>query len=524
MDELYTFLLAYRAIIGAAVLTAILAICIVNWWDEVKLFFKSATYGLPIIGKTRRLAKDTTPDQDGWFTAERILCDDFSGDIRRIAEDPEMYDKSKSYLQKVDELGRNELGLFMRLLLLTLMAIEALGLGYILASYMIANASAADNLLYGFGFAVAVSILLVLLTHFTGSELHKRGLIKKIRTLSEHDKDPDARPLTKTSNHVSLDNDADDDEADYHQMKNRLQTNANVTPGTPWVTIITTLLIIVIAIVATVVRYQTYQQEKIAETTGLTVTESMPTFSLDSLMGDSESSLPEVLQQPQNEADSKAVDERTQARDTGSITTYIFLAIVFVVIQCLGITIGYKTGFAGKESKAARRTLGNFKSRYEYETWYERKRDAIARIAQKHLSHLQKLLASQVSKTSVDQRHREMIQTASSRTFIERFETTEAARQKAKTAKKIQPVMSESTQKQVSKSDTEPKTEATDDNTPAASKRETQEERIQRLKEQAAKTVEAEEAAKATVELANQETDEELLARFEAEERERRKS
>ena len=44
MDELYAFLLVYRAIIGAAVLTAIFVILVIAWWDEVKLFFKSALY------------------------------------------------------------------------------------------------------------------------------------------------------------------------------------------------------------------------------------------------------------------------------------------------------------------------------------------------------------------------------------------------------------------------------------------------------------------------------------------------
>ena len=40
MDELYAFLLAYRAIIGAAVLTAIFIILIISWWDEVKTVFQ----------------------------------------------------------------------------------------------------------------------------------------------------------------------------------------------------------------------------------------------------------------------------------------------------------------------------------------------------------------------------------------------------------------------------------------------------------------------------------------------------
>ncbi|KZB52665.1 hypothetical protein [Thalassospira xiamenensis] len=423
MDELYAFLLAYRAIIGAAVLTAIFFILVIAWWDEVKLFFKSALYSLPLIGKTRRLAKDISVRKDGWFASERTLCDDFAGDIRRIAADPEMYDRSKSYLGKVQELGRNELGILMRILLIAMVFVEALGFAYVLAGYTLPGASEQLQVQGSFFIAFLISCVLVFLTHQSGQELHKRGLIKKIRTWWMHDISEDRPNLLGRTNKVTLENDqVDDDDPAYMQILHRVDTNAHVTPGAPMWTIIATIAIIGVAIGATYVRYETYQQEKTAETIGATTPSSNSLFSLESLHSEG---LPDVLTQPQAEADNQAQNEQEGARDAANLTTYAILATLFILIQIMGIGIGYKTGFAGKESSTARRIIRSFPSRMSYEAWYERKRDAIARVAQKHLSNLQARLTENAAANGVDKTHREVLQHSADRTFIEHYEQSE---------------------------------------------------------------------------------------------------
>lgn len=423
MDELYAFLLAYRAIIGAAVLTAIFVILVVAWWDEVKLFFKSVLYSLPLIGKTRRLAKDISVRKDGWFASERTLCDDFAGDIRRIAADPEMYDRSKSYLSKVQELGRNELGILMRILLIAMVFVEALGFAYVLAGYTLPGASEQLQVQGSFFIAFLISCVLVFLTHQSGQELHKRGLITKIRTWWMHDTSEDREDLVGRSNKVTLENDqVDDGHPAYLQILHRVDTNAHVRPGAPMWTIIATIAIIGVAIGATYVRYETYQQEKTAETIGATPPSSNSLFSLEGLQSDS---LPDVLAQPQADAENQAKNEQEGARDAANLTTYAILATLFILIQIMGIGIGYKTGFAGKESSTARRIIRNFPSRTSYEAWYERKRDAIARVAQKHLSNLQVRLTANAASNGVDKTHRGILQHSADRTFFDHYEQSE---------------------------------------------------------------------------------------------------
>eukprot|EP01093_Parvamoeba_rugata_P006502 TRINITY_DN2022_c0_g3_i2.p1 TRINITY_DN2022_c0_g3~~TRINITY_DN2022_c0_g3_i2.p1 ORF type:complete len:512 (+),score=70.23 TRINITY_DN2022_c0_g3_i2:771-2306(+) len=430
MDELYTFLLAYRAIIGAAVLTAIFVILVIAWWEEVKLFFKSMMYGLPLIGKTRRLARDISVRKDGWFASERTLCDDFAGDIRRIAADPEMYDRSKSYLGKVQELGRNELGVIMRLLLIAMVFVEALGFAYVLAGYTLPGASEQLQVQGSFFIAFLISCVLVFLTHQSGHELHKRGLIKKIRTWWMHDSSEDRPNLLGRTNKVTLENDqVDDDDPAYMQILHRVDTNAHVTPGAPMWTIIAAIAIIGVAIGATYVRYETYQQEKTAETIGATTTSNNSLFSLEGLES---GNLPDVLSGPQADAESQAQDEQEGARDAANLTTYAILATLFILIQIMGIGIGYKTGFAGKESSTARRIIRNFPSRTSYEAWYERKRDAIARVAQKHLSNLQARLTENAAANGVDKTHRDVLMHSADRTFIEHHEQAELKAEQAR--------------------------------------------------------------------------------------------
>ncbi|CAM3424755.1 hypothetical protein [Thalassospira profundimaris] len=506
MDELFSLLYAYRTIVGAALITVLLVIVIFHWWDEVKLFFKSMMYGLPLIGKTRRLSKDLAVRKDGWFAAERTLCDDFSGDIRRIAADPDMYDRAKSYLGKVQELGRNELGILMRLMLLAMVVVEALGFAYVLAGNTSPGASEKLEVQYAIGIAFLISIVLVFLTHHTGQELHKRSLISKVRTWSWHDRNENRRNLIGDMNKVSLEHDqVDDAEPAYLHILHRIDHNGKATPGFPIWTVITLIAIIGVATTATYIRYETYIKEKTSETIGASPTPNS-IFSLGNLESND---LPDALTAPQDEALSKAKSEQESAQDAASLTTYGVLAAVFVLIQIMGIGIGYKTGFAGKESLAARRIIRNFPSRTSYEAWYERKRDAIARVAQKHLSNLQVRLTKNAAATGVDKAHREVLQHSADRTFIDHHEQAEirAERSRLESEKRKAARTVEAKQDMPeSLSNTTELTQTDTTDTPAA--QETEEERSARI----LREVLAEKAAKEQEKQV--ETDEEMRARL----------
>jgi hypothetical protein len=406
MSDLLAVIDEYRVLVGALATTLILAIIIHKWWSQVKLFYKSVWYGLPVIGKVARLGRDTAVEGT-WFRSERVLCDDFYGDMTNIAADPDIYDHSRRYLMKVHELGRNELGMVMWLLVIAMVFVEALGFAYILSGYTLPGASEKLQVQGAVGIAFLISAVLVWLTHQAGNETHRRGLIRKARVWWLHD-DRTTRPNLVPNNRVSLEhNAADDDSPDYIQLINRLDTNASVTPGVPWWGVLCATAILVVAVGATVVRYNAYLEAKGHETVGDTRTD---TFDLGM-------NLPDLITAPQEGANDQARQEMDAADRMANLWTFGLLAFLFVLIQIMGVGIGYKTGFAGKESKLARRTVGSFKTRDEYEAWYDRRRSAIVGLAQKHLTRLHARLAATASANGIDNRLRSALDGASHRTF-----------------------------------------------------------------------------------------------------------
>ena len=425
MDAIIEYLIVYRIFLGLVVLTLFAIIVIKKWWDEVKLFMKSVWY---TVYKTRSLAKHTARDKSGWFHSERALCADFYSDINNIAAQPFMYDRAKSYLGKVQENGRQTLSIFMWLIIIGMVFIEALGFAYVFSGYTLPGASEKLQVQGAFGIAFLIAAVLVWLTHSAGSELHKRGLVNKARIWWNHDTNIERPSLMGLSNRISIENDhIDDGSPSYIQIIHRLDTNARVKPGFPIWTVVAFVAIVFVAGLATVVRYNSYLQEKNAE---ILLQESTggTGFSLDKLMRGS--GMPNVLVQPQKEAEQRGKEAQQESKDTASLTTYVFLALLFVLIQVMGIGIGFKTGFAGRESTICRRIIGPFHSRPEYEAWFERKRDAIARLAQKHLSNLQSRLSNNVNESGIDKGDREALLNAADRTFTEYYEHHNAEKEK----------------------------------------------------------------------------------------------
>ena len=412
VDNLLGFLFAYRAVIGAIALAIFLVWVILNWWLEVRLFLKSIWYRLPVVGKTARLSKDISHDNSGWFRAETALCADFASDLRAIAGEPDLYDKAKSYLNKVQELGRNKLNLFGWILIVLIVFVEALGFSYVLAGWTLPGASEALQVQGAFGIAFLIAVILVALTHLAGHEMHKRGLVRKARVWWLNDKSDDKpTPLGSATGRVSLEHDYEDEnEKNYVQILNRVDHNAMATPGFPWIGLAAIIVIVSVAVGATYVRIQTQEQILMEEST--LNGETRNGFGFPGL-----TQTPRELAQPQQEAQNDLFQDIADTKRRGGRVTFAVLATIFIFIQILGIIIGFKTGFAGKESNTARRIIGNFKSRREYEAWFARKLAHVSRIAQGHLTRLQSKLQERAADFGVDKQESEILRSSADRSF-----------------------------------------------------------------------------------------------------------
>lgn len=420
MNALLDLLLAYRTTIAAALLAVLLVLLVRHWWHEIRLFLKSLHYSLPLIGKTRRLGKHLGRDpSNGWFKSERALCSDFYGLYRNADGDPQMYDKAASYLSKAQEIGRNEMSLLAWLLIAAIVFVEALGFAFVLAGYTVPGTSQMIETNIAFGIAFLLAVILVFVTHAAGRELHKRRLIRMARVWWLNDNNPNKpTPLGATDKGITLENDnRDDDRPAYVQLINRVSHNGTASVGVPWTTVFALILILAVAAGATYVRYQAYVAETTIETQADAQSGPSGSLSAEDTGAIFDGAAPRELTEPARDSERNLIDTLQAAEKEAAYTTYAILALVFVSVQAMGVMLGFKFGFSGKQSPAARKIIGKHASRKDYEDWLARRKDDVARAAQTHLDRLQARLLVNAEDGGVDRQEREELRNSGSRNF-----------------------------------------------------------------------------------------------------------
>ena len=248
VEFLEEVLATHRVLLSIIILTLIAAVIIRIYWESVKFWWTCTWYSFPVIGKIAKLSKNFSVDGE-WFSSEKTLCRTFDMYNRKLDKGLKEYDRNKSYLNKIDELGRTPFPLFIWFIISLMVIIESFGFGYILAEFFNRGASESVQIYAAFGIALIVSVILVWFTHLTGHEIHKNKLLEKIRSYGLNTKNLSQEPggITIEYNHK------DDIEPKYVQMYNRIDTNLNAK-STWHITIVTVILIISIAIGATLVR------------------------------------------------------------------------------------------------------------------------------------------------------------------------------------------------------------------------------------------------------------------------------
>ncbi len=371
IEFLEDLLVTQRLLISIILLSLITAVIIMKYWDRVKFWWTCTWYSFPVIGKIAKLSKNFSVDGE-WFSSEKTLCRTFDMYNRKLDKGLKEYDRNKSYLNKIDELGRTPFPIFIWIIISLMVIIEAFGFGYILAEFFNRGASESVQIYAAFGIALIVSVILVWFTHLTGHEIHKNKLLEKIRSYGLNTKNLSQEPggITIEYNHE------DDNEPKYVQMYNRIDTNLNAKPKW-YITIVTVILIIFIAIGATLVRNASLNEYISADK------------KIEKEQNDYNIPYPSNIIQTQKEADNKQVDEHYEFIIEGSIITYVTLAIIFIFIQILGVIFGFKWGFAGKESLDAYEGLRGFKTKEDFEYYVEENLENIQKIAEQKLMELQ---------------------------------------------------------------------------------------------------------------------------------------
>lgn len=414
MDSLLAAINEYRIVLGAIVLTLVAVFLVKKFWDQVSFYVLRVRMNMPLFGKLSRLSKQPGRDKAGWFNAEKDVCSEFQPYFEEVNKSSQFYDNCKNYLAKVDELGRKKLGILGWVVISVMVFIEAMGFSYVLSGFTIPGASEALKQQGAIGIALLISGLLVFLTHWCGAELHHNSLIKKVRIWwAQSDTSEQMKPNQK----VTLEKDYfDDADPEWRNLLSRIKANANVKPSY-FVTVVTIIAVLCIGSGATFVRIQVLNAELIgAHDSGQ--------YEGASMNGTSASSDPYAIELPaelvasQAETDTTSDDQIMNANLKGGMTTFMVLAVVFVFLQIVGVLLGLKTGFAGKESADAHKFSGRFKNREEFTVYHERKRNVIAQIAQRNLTKLQSKMTEKLPQSTTDKSVLDTLGQGNNRTFL----------------------------------------------------------------------------------------------------------
>lgn len=414
MDSVMAALDSYRILLSLIATLLVTAFVVNRYWEEVSFWWLRVLYNVPLIGKFSRLAKNEAyDDNSGWFKSETELCRDFVPHYENATEkDPVFFEKCQDYLRKVDEIGRNALPFWGWILLATMVFVEALGFSYVLAGYTIPGASENLQQKGALGIAFLISCLLVYLTHLTGHELHVNELIKKVRKWYNQDQ---GKVSLESDSKIDINNSyKDDNQPRWKQLYNRISavTNADVAPSYK-VSLLTGALVILVAIGATYVRGQVLEQMILTEhqvASGSNASYRDPYNEV--------ATLPAELSAAQAKTDKQIEDSKEQAQRKGGWATFIVLAVIFVFLQIMGILLGMKTGFAGNDSRNARKFIAKFRSPEEFVRYYDQKRKFIANIAQKNLEKLQGVMVARSRQFSTDGGVKDRLSNRSKRDFL----------------------------------------------------------------------------------------------------------
>ena len=356
-----------------------LAACIVIaiMWERVKWWAVNTWYSFPLIG---RIARASVSDQK--------LCADYKHFIRiRSRYD---YDQKVTYLSKAGDTGRSNTPVFIWLLTIALVFVEAMGFSYVLAGYTIPGASENMQQLGALGIAFLISVLLVGLTHFAGHELYSNSKIRMARR-SWIDKGRTGDLFTRDIP-LGQEQSQDDDQPYYTQLVNRNKHGAHTSY---WITIATAVFVLVVAIGSTYVRGKVLEKQLhdiVGAPPTLQLGNPMPALDLGKLQ------LPDDDQAQVAAAHDKVLEDGKHIDEVAGWGTFIVLAFIFVFLQILGILFGYKWGFAGKQSANAFKAIGS--GRYSS---YEDVRDfyrEISDVAQAKLEGLQNSRRNSHSRSS----------------------------------------------------------------------------------------------------------------------------
>jgi hypothetical protein len=359
--------LVLLVLIAAGVMTAS--------WEALSLWMLSAWHSLPLVGGIAWLARrqksgsrSDGPQADS--TAVLSLCSSYAKYIRVLNRAD--YDNYMNYLRKAGDLGRTPFPPYLRVVIFSMVLIEAAGLAYVLAGWTLPGASEFAQRIAALGIGFLIAVILVFFTHWAGLEIDQSNRYRRDRRewLAAGAEGPLYGPDLSLNDPQNV----DDHEPAYRQRATRGHGKSSYV-----LTTITLIMVLAVGCGAAFVRGQVLEQEIVSESANQI--RAMQRFGM---------TLPDAASGEAAAADRRVMQEEISIKRRGGWGTLLILVVIFFFLQLLGIFFGYRHSFNGRLSKDAYRALmaDRFSSYSELLLYYDR----IADLAQSKLERLQQLL------------------------------------------------------------------------------------------------------------------------------------
>ncbi|MDA8416725.1 MAG: hypothetical protein M0Z78_06630 [Betaproteobacteria bacterium] len=350
-------------ITGGALLCAVF-----YWWirSNQPVWF-DFLYSFPIpmfghIGKLGKLKKDTSSLENSNFwgahgmpTPEVTLCSEYAA-VMKYVQSQISFERANEYLALINQRDTKPMAWWALAILFVLTVAEAMGTGFLMAPFISSEMSSSQIGYAGWILAVAMAIMLLILTHHAGKVLKKKSLIKKNMGKLVGDAPPDG-----VENHgpITVDQDQSVDSGKTARARFYLRALANHDRGSLHsVYAVCVLLALVLAMVF-VVRWEGIKKQNTIEVVQME----------KSGIGDSGASgnpFASADQQadPPDVVKSQAQSRKKIALEIGSenlgqgFGAAFLLALIYLLTQAAGAKFAFESAFIAEGEKAYQLTRG----------------------------------------------------------------------------------------------------------------------------------------------------------------------
>ena len=299
------------------------------------------SYTFPVLGKLARFSRDyAKSDYDGWLNVEDTLCRDYAKHVaaRSLPE----FENNLEYLRLTYDHGRKPMPHGILLLLALLVILEGLGFSYLLGSLLSFEASENKRTLLMIATVSVLAAILLWTTHSAGHQLYRTGVL---RSCFQQFQTRKSEGFTSQIVDLSEIQSIDADHPSHVRCANRVVSRPDDRGNYIWVWI-AAFLIVVVAVGSTVLRIDT----------------------LSSVEAQDAQSVPAALfpGNPQPAAAPASPDAGVEARHDAAVVGFGILSAIFIVTQAVGMHVGYRYGFAGKQGEEAFRATGGNADYWSY--------------------------------------------------------------------------------------------------------------------------------------------------------------